>query len=273
MLTYHNRCLYVLQTCHDRQGDFAYTQGMSSSESQTAAPAVPLFAQVHASLRADILENRLPPGTKLPSEAALEESFGVSRITVRQALSALDADGLIRKINGKGSFVTRPDDAPRLGPLTGFYEHMRAQGDEATGKTLSVREGKASAVAAEALGIEPGAPLTMVALLRFVNDEPMAYGVMHAEPGLARALLAEDLNQNDVMTLLESRLGFRLKSTAIEAGAVAAGKMRGRLLQVDEQAPLLRIRFTPMDATGRALAFSEMYFRADRFTYKAVVKR
>ena len=246
---------------------------MHSSDIQATPPVVPLFAQVHAKLRADILANRLPPGAKLPSEAALEESFGVSRITVRQALAALDADGLIRKVNGKGSFVTRPDDSPRLGPLTGFYQHMRAKGDVASGKTLSVREGKASAIAAEALDIEPGTLLVQVTLLRFVNDEPIAYGVMHAAPELARALLAEDLNQNDMMALLESRLGFRLGSTQIEAGAVTAGKMRGRLLQVDEQAPLLRIRFTPKDVTGRPLSFTEMYFRADRFNYKAVIKR
>jgi GntR family transcriptional regulator len=241
-------------------------------------PKVPLaskslFAQVQARLRADILSNRLKPGAKLPSEAELETGFGVSRITVRHALSALHAEGLIEKINGKGSFVTRPDDAPRLGPLTGFYEHMRASGGVARGKTLSVREGKATAVVAEALRIAPGTPLLTATLLRWVNDEPIACGVIQAEPALTRALLAQDLNVNDVMVVLESRLGYRLKSSHIEAGAVAAGKMRGRLLHVDEAAPLLRVRFTPHDATGKPLVFSEMYFRADRFSYKAVLKR
>lgn len=238
-----------------------------------SAPTVSLFAQVQASLRADILKNRLLPGSKLPSEAELENNFGVSRITVRHALSALHAEGLIEKVNGKGSFVTRPGDTPQLGPLTGFYEHMRAGGDEARGKTLSVREVKASAVAAEALRIAPGTPLLTAAVLRIVNDEPIAYGVIQAEPKLARALLAQDLNVNDVVVVLESRLGYRLKSSHIEAGAVAAGRMRGRLLQVNEAAPLLRIRFTPHDATGKPLVFSEMYFRADRFNYKAVLKR
>jgi GntR family transcriptional regulator len=235
--------------------------------------AVSLFVQVQASLRAEILSNRLLPGVKLPSEAALETSFGVSRITVRQALSALHAEGLIEKVNGKGSFVTRPDAAPQLGPLTGFYTHMRASGDVASGKTLSVRKSKASAVVAEALRIALGTPLLTATVLRWVNDEPIAYGVLQAEPALTRAILAQDLNVNDVMVVLESRLGYRLKSSHIEAGAVAAGKTRGRLLQVDEAAPLLRIRFTPHDATGKPLVFSEMYFRADRFNYKAVLKR
>ncbi|WP_326536561.1 GntR family transcriptional regulator [Pseudorhodoferax sp.] len=239
----------------------------------TPPPAKPLFAQVESSLREDILQNRLPPGAKLPSESELEASFGVSRITIRQALSALGAQGLIEKLNGKGSFVTRPADAPRLGPLTGFYEHIRSRGDVASGRTLSVREVPAGAAAAEALKLAPGTPLTLITIVRMVNGEPMAYGTLHAEPALARALLAHDLDVNDVMSVLESSLGYRLKSTHIEAGAVAAGKLRARLLEVAEADPLLRIRFTPHDVSDKPLTYSEMFFRADRFNYRAVVKR
>jgi len=244
-----------------------------STPTKESPVTVSLFAQVQASLRDDILGNRLLPGAKLPSEAALEASFGVSRITVRQALSALHAEGLIKKVNGKGSFVTQPDKEPRLGPLTGFYQHMRTRGEVARGKTLSVREVKASMAAAEALHVAPDTTLLSATLLRFVNDVPLAYGVMQAEPALTRALLAHDLNVNDVMVVLESNLGYRLMSSHIEAGAVVAGKVRGRLLEVDENAPLLRIRFTPHDATGKPLVFSEIYFRADRFTYKAILNR
>lgn len=239
----------------------------------TSLPARPLFAQVEARLREDILHKRLLPGAKLPSEAELEAAFGVSRITVRQALAALHADGLIEKLNGKGSFVTQPGDAPRLGPLTGFYEHIRARGDVASGRTLSVRDAPAPPAVAEALRLAAGTPLTVVTIVRMVNGEPMAYGILHAEPAMARALLAHDLDTHDVMSVLETALGYRLRSTHIEAGAVAAGKLRGRLLQVEPQAPLLRIRFTPHDVDDTPLCYTEMFFRADRFNYRAVVKR
>lgn len=261
-----------MQTCNARLNNLPILECMVTP-SRAPPPATSLFARVQASLRADILENRLPPGAKLPSEAALEKSFGVSRITVRHALSDLHAEGLIEKVNGKGSFVTRPDDAPRLGPLTGFYEHMRASGGVARGKTLSVRQGKACAAVAQALRIAPGTPLLTATLLRWVNDEPIAYGTIQGEPEMTRAVLAQDLDVNDVMVVLESRLGYRLKNSHIEAGAVAAGKKRGRLLQVEAAAPLLRISFTPHDVTDKPLMFSEMYFRADKFNYKAVLKR
>lgn len=245
----------------------------TTKTADTQPPATPLFAQVASSLREDILQNRRLPGDKLPSESELEAAFGVSRITIRQALSALHAQGLIKKLNGKGSFVTRPSDAPHLGPLTGFYEHIRSRGDEASGRTLSVRDLPASAAAAQALKLPPGTPLTVATIIRLVNGEPWAYGSVHAEPALARALLAHDLNANDVMSVLESSLGYRLKNFHIEAGAVSAGKLRGRLLEIGADQPLLRIRFTPHDVNDQPLTYSEMFFRADRFNYRAVVQR
>lgn len=242
-------------------------------DSLPSSEAFPLFVQVQSNLRRDILEHRLLPGDKLPSEAELEKKFSVSRITVRQALSALLAEGLIEKINGKGSFVTRPVNAPRLGSLTGFYEYMRSRGKQASGRTLSVRSSKASRVVAAALKLEPGALLTSITLLRLIDGEPIAVGVTQALPDIANALLAQDINHMDMMSLLESPLGYRLKSTHIEAGAAKAGAMKARLLQIPADAPLLRICFTPYDISEQPLLFSEMYFRADRFTYRAVIQR
>lgn len=240
----------------------------------TSPPAsLPLFAQIESNLRQRILRNQLAAGSKLPSEAELEVEFGVSRITVRQALAALHAGGLIEKVNGKGSFVTRPADAPDLGPLTGFYEHMRARGLQAHGRTLSVRELRANAMHAEALRIPIGEPLRAITVLRLVESRPLAVGITVGAAPLMDSLLREDIETNDVMTLLESRLGHRLRNTHIEAGAVLAGKLRARQLGIGEGDPVLRIRFTPHDASDRPVCWSEMHFRGDSFSYKAVVKR
>lgn len=232
-----------------------------------------LFARVADILRSDILANRMAPGHKLPSESALEASFGVSRITVRQALAGLHAEGLIEKVNGKGSFVTRPNDSHDMGPLTGFYEHMRARGRQAVGRTLSVRQVDAPVAAAQALEVPVGHPLVVLRALRLVNGKPLAFMQSYGEPTLMRALIQEDVNTNDVVVLLETRLGHRLRSNRIEARAIAASAAQARLLDVAPGAPLLRIDFTPVDVSGRPMVYSEMFFRGDSFSYKAVVRR
>ena len=232
-----------------------------------------LFARVADSLRNDILTNRMVPGHKLPSESALEGSFGVSRITVRQALASLHAEGLIEKVNGKGSFVTRPNELPDMGPLTGFYEHMRKQGRQAVGRIISVREVSAPVAAAQALEVPVGHPLVALRSLRLVDGKPLAFVLAYGEPALMRALIQEDVNTNDVVVLLETRLGHRLRSNRIEARAIPASAALARLLDVARGAPLLRIDFTPVDVSGQSMVYSEMFFRGDSFSYKAVVKR
>ena len=238
-----------------------------------AAAARPLFAQIKARLRQDILEKRLPAGQKLPSEAQMQQAFGVSRITVRQALNELQAEGLIETLNGKGSFVPRPADAPRLGMLAGFNEILRTHGRAGAGHTLSTRTGPAPVRAARALKLAPGAPVSVVRTLRTIDGVPAAFVHTFYEPTLGRDILAQRLAQEDAMTLLEEDLDFRLDRTQISATAVKAGRIRGLLLGVPADAPLLYMRFVPYDLTGLALLYSDVYFRPDQFTYRVMVRR
>nr|WP_314705654.1 GntR family transcriptional regulator [uncultured Comamonas sp.] len=245
----------------------------AAQQEQKIQTDLPLFAQVQQSLRQSILEKQLAPGQKLPSESKLQAQFGVSRITVRQALSALQAEGLVETFNGKGSFVTRPSNAPQLGMLTGFYEHMRSKGHHAQGKTLSVRTVKASVRVAQSLKLAVGAPLTCISHVRLVDGEAIVCGKLFAPPAMAEALLAHDLETADTMSVLEANLGYRLESTHIEASAVAAGVERGKILNVAPDTPLLYVSFVPHDIENQPLIYAQMYFRPDKFTYRAVIRR
>src|SRR3982751_4546974 len=83
-----------------------------------------LHAQLRDALRSRILDGALKPGDKLPSEAELTAEHGVSRITVRQALGALQSEGLIVKLHGKGAFVSQPRAAQSLDRLQGLSEAL-----------------------------------------------------------------------------------------------------------------------------------------------------
>lgn len=235
--------------------------------------ATPLFEQIKTSLRDAILSGELQPGQKLPSENELQKRFSVSRITIRQALASLQAEALVETFNGKGSYVTRPANTPRLGMITGFFDHMRSRGMSARGQTLSVRKSKAQAKLAALLKLPAGTPVTTITVLRLADDIPVVTGRLCMETSLAERLLKEDIEHHDVMTLLEARLNFRLESTHIQAGAAAAGQQRARLLQVTPDTPLLKMHFVPHDIQGRPLLFAEMFFRPDRFAYRAVIRR
>jgi len=248
-------------------------EDLSSTHPDAGTSSLPLFAQVKHSLRQDILDKRLRAGQKLPSEAQLQLSFGVSRITVRQALSELKSEGLIETINGKGSFVTRPVTAPRLGMLAGFKESIRTRGRVAGGRLLSVRTGPAPERVARALGLAPRTSVRIVRAIFLADGVPTAYVQSYYEPTLGREILSERLATEDALSVLEEELGFRLDQTRISATAVKCGRVRGFLLEVPADTPLLHMRFIPIDITGLALMYSDVYFRPDQFTYRATVRR
>jgi GntR family transcriptional regulator len=236
-------------------------------------PMPPLFKRIELDLRQRILSNELVPGEKLQSESEMIDTFGVSRITVRQALSELQAAGLIEKINGKGSFVSRPLDKPDLGLLTGFYEHMRARGHVSRGKVISVQEISAPVSAALALGQPQDSPMTRMTILKTVDGVKVAYGYVIGSNQLIQRLLEHDVEYNDVLQLLEARLGFRLDYHDIETQAVPSTKQHAALLNVPVGSPLLRVKFVTHDIEKRPLLYSDYVFRGDKFSYKVRVRR
>lgn len=98
----------------------------------------PLYVQIRENLRKEILEGTYAPHARLPSEKSLMDQFGVSRITIRQALSDLHNEGLVFSAQGKGTYVSKPKAIQNIERLQGFTEAMTAQGYEASTRVLSI---------------------------------------------------------------------------------------------------------------------------------------
>jgi GntR family phosphonate transport system transcriptional regulator len=136
-----------------------------------------------------------PPGERLPTEAEFAARFGVNRHTVRRAMEELEARGLVRIEQGRGSFVAEDVLDYTLGPRTRFSEIIRRQNRAPEGRLLRVAELPAEAALAEALGIRRGRPVIQVERLGLADGRPVLVGTHHfPATRFARlpALLAED---------------------------------------------------------------------------------
>ena len=123
------------------------------------------------------------------------------------------------------------------------------------------------------MGLGADARAVIVRELRLVDGVPAALARTFYAEELGREVLAAGVPGEDVMTVLEERLGFRLERTHIAATAVSADRGARALLGVSAHTPLLQMEFIPFDLTGRPLAYAEMTFRPDQFKYRAVVRR
>ena len=204
----------------------------------------------------------LAPGTPVPSERELCESFGVSRMTVRQAIDTLVVDGVLERQQGRGTFVAPPKLDLQV-RLTSFSEEMRRRGMEPGAVFLTAETAPADGAVAEALEIGVGDDVHHLRRLLTADSVPMAIEENWVPAGLLPDLLKGALPFSVYAELTERGLAPQWGEDMIEGRAATAEE--AVLLGVTERAPSLDItRRTFHDHL--AVDYSRSLYRADRYT-------
>jgi len=231
---------------------------------------VPKYFQLREIL-VDLIEDaRLPVDAPIPSERELCHRFGLSRMTVRQAVDHLVTEGRLYRVPGKGTFVARPKIEMPL-RLVSFTEDMRARGLEPGARDLDHRTTLANAHLARVFGISQGTGVHVIERLRTADGEPMAIERSHIPATVAPGLLDTPLSDVSLYDVLEKRFGvvFDAGEQTIEAGI--ADTADTRLLELARgSAVLLLQRRSLMNGTCVELAVST--YRADRYQLRGALE-
>jgi GntR family transcriptional regulator len=218
----------------------------------------PLLADVvRRELKRLILGGEFPVGSKLPNEDRLCERFGVSRVTIREAVRGLIEDGLVVRRHGSGTYVTRrPLIRNSLDTNFSYTEHFEASGLRAGRKLIGMRTIAADADAAEALSIAVGTPLVEVRRIRTADGRPAIYSVDRIpaellDPSRPRADFGGSLYR--ILTEADHPVGH---AEAVLGPAVADREL-ARLLDVVPGTPIQYLRQTDFDEAGRAVMVSD----------------
>lgn len=241
---------------------------------EVIAPSpMPLYVQVKDRLRERILDGTYVAHAQLPSESELGAVFGVSRITVRQALSDLQREGVIFKIAGKGTFVAKKKAAQELTRLEGFAEAMTRKGYEIYNRVIGHRPLPATPEVAQRLGVEPGTAVAEIRRIRHLNREPVSLEITYLPEELGERLRNEDLGNRDIFLIFENDFGIPLGHADLQIGAVVADGKLAEALQVSEGTALLRIERLTHTADGKPFDFEYLYFRGETFQYHLRISR
>ncbi|TKC92354.1 GntR family transcriptional regulator [Trinickia terrae] len=233
----------------------------------------PLYAQIKDELRARILDGRYAPHSRMPSESELCAMFDVSRITVRQALNDLQKEGLVFKLHGKGTFVSKPKAFQNVTSLQGFAEAMSAMGHEIVNQLRSVRFVAANRQVAERLALPEGEKVAEIHRVRFLNREPVSLEVTYVPEALGKRLASADLVTRDIFLILENDCGVPLGHADVAIDAVLAGDELADALDVEHGSPVLRIERLTHSADGAPIDYEHLYFRGDAFQYRLRIDR
>ena len=248
-----------------RPAPVALDELLESAPALDEASPLPAHSRIEAWLKAEIDAGTLVPGDRLPREEALAAAIGVSRMTLRQALSSMEAHGTIRRRPGRlgGTFVAEPKILCDLTGLAGFTEQMRRAHVRAGARLVGATTRAAGRATARALGLDRNDDVHEVVRVRSANREPVALERSCFPAALFPDLLDLRLN-GSLYTLLET-VYDRAPHTATEVlEPVIATDEQAHLLRVDAGSPLMLIERTAYTVSGVAVEFAHDVFRADR---------
>ncbi len=227
----------------------------------------PRYRQVRNILTRRLSEG-FAPGDRFPTEQQLCDEFGVSRLTVREALRGLESDGFISRHRGKGTFVLRvpdtTDDERLTGPVEEFTELKLATEVEVLKTGLE----RPPARIAAALRRDRGAELFRIVRLRRVDGEPFSWHDAFLPHDLGTRLARLDLTHTTLFRELHQTLGVKLVEIYLHVDAVTADVPLARILGIAAGMPLLVTRRAITHVrSGLPTMFFESYFRANRYYY------
>jgi GntR family transcriptional regulator len=226
---------------------------------------IPFYFQLTKLLTREIAAGRWAAGERLPSEPAICEQFAVSRTTVRQALAALESEGLVRREKGRGTFVAeRRSDGWLLQSAHGFYEEAVGAGHAVRSRVLYRALGPLPAWAADALRVRPGSDGVGVERLRWMDDRLVMYVVSYFPVSVATALLEADLETGSLYGVLEEQEGLTVAGGRRVVEAARAERELAKLLEVEPGAPLLYVEAVSWDERLHPFECYRAWHRADR---------
>jgi len=234
---------------------------------------VPRYHQLKEILRERIRSGEWKPGDLIPSERELSETYRISRMTARQAVTDLVNEGVFYREQGRGTFVARNKITQQLIHLTGFTEDISARGQQPSTRALAVEMRPADEFTAERLRIAPGTQIACVQRLRLADGEPLAIEVAQLSfPGCER-LLEEDLEHQSLYHLLESKYGLPLMEAEQELEAGLAGDEEAELLKIAPGSAVLFTRRVTYTDRNQPIEYARSVYCGAKYTFYTHLKR
>jgi GntR family transcriptional regulator len=232
----------------------------------------PLYRQIQADLRERVAIGDLPPGSQIETEQELMVHYGVSRATVRQALSGLVAEGLLEIRRGRGTFVHRAALEHHLGGFYTFSREIERHGMRPGTLVRSLELIVADEDVAAELELARGAPVVALSRVRLADDQAIvsetSYLPAERFPGLDRT----DLSDASLYETLTSSYGVRPARARETFVPVLLAVAEADVLGGEAGDPVLRVERTTYDSDGVIIEYCRSILRADRYRYSVELR-
>lgn len=234
---------------------------MSAFERRT-----PHYLRIYRHLRDQIRRGSLAPGERLPTQRELAANYGVTVMTVRQALQLLEQEELVVMRHGLGTFVAPQRVAFEMGNLRSLAQEVAAQGLEVQTRVLRRELVDPHPRVAELLRIESDEPIYMLERLRFVGSEPFMFQRSHLQPWLAEPLDAAELANVSLYDYLTKELSIEIAHAQESIHAINLPPPEATLLEEEPGAAALMSERVTFSAAEEPILVDHAYMPGDRIS-------
>ncbi|MDU8910645.1 GntR family transcriptional regulator [Aestuariicoccus sp. MJ-SS9] len=231
---------------------------------KTSLPEGGKARRVYLLLRDIIVGGAVTPGSLLPGEQKLAAQHGVSRVTIRRALEALEADGLVERKVGSGTLVREPrPEGQVIADVTTLIPQLVTLGQHSA-RLLSFSYGVPPMPVARAMGLAAGTKVQTAVRVRLAEERVFSHLTTHVPEYIASNYSENDLATTPLFRLLE-RSGVQVEAAHQTVTATLAAPDVAEALEVSVGSALLSLTRVVRDAEGRGVEYLSALYRPDRF--------
>ena len=223
-----------------------------------------IYKEVKEDISKKINEGTYKSGDKIPSERDLALAYGVSRMTLRQALNELESEGFLYKEKGRGTFVSVPNLYQEN--LRSFTQTLIARHMTPSTKIIEIAKVLHLRHISQLMGIHPDEPYFKIKRVRCGDDIPIALETVYLPIMYAKDLDSHDLTSS-LYGILEKNYGYEMSRSACEIEAVLAGGNQAELLETKRNTALLKVSGITYCQGDQMLFYEESYYRSDLYKY------
>lgn len=227
----------------------------------------PLYQQLRDILVDAIDSGKWEANEKIPSENNLSTTYGLSRMTVRSVLTDMVKEGLLYRVQGKGTFVA--EKITTLSPsYIGIREQLEKMGYEVTTKIIECGIDICNDTVAKYLGIEKGSSIFQIKRVRYIKGEPISIHISHIPLSYSEKLTPELLEQEQLCVLLNDFYGLKKQQVDETLESILARNEEAALLNVEKGHPLLLLRDILYSEEEHPYEYTKVVFRGDKVKIK-----
>ncbi len=200
---------------------------------------VPLWEQLEEVIKEKLSNGSWAPGKMIPSENAMSEEYGLSRMTVRSVIKTFIQEGKLYTVQGKGTFVSEPKIVTTPLPYSGIREQLEVKGYEIITKVITNEEVILPKGISDKFSLSPNAIGHLIERVRYIKDKPFSFQRSFLKDNTTFIIPDIRLENEQLCKILEADYGIVPTRVEETLEMISANEKISKMLEVGEFTPLL----------------------------------